>query len=88
MNGEGRVLEIRRLSKLIIQTKLQEGYQLDPRSLLRAVELLSEAIYDFSILQSDEPCDEQEMLKGTLAKMRIAYNIVSTGQKPNEHTVF
>lgn len=49
----------------------------------RAVELLARALYDFSDLHLKEQSDEDEVLKGILAKVKIAFNTMDRVKKTN-----
>ncbi|WP_243385410.1 hypothetical protein [Bacillus kexueae] len=79
MTEVNRIKEIRLLSEEVMQMIVQDHYETHPLLLKRAIELLSQVVFDFSILESDEMCDKEELLKGTLAKMKIAHNAVYTG---------
>lgn len=84
MNEKEKVLQIQKLSEEVMQMILKDDYQAETQLLKRSVELLSQVIYDFSVMSSNENCDKEELLKGTLAKMKIAHNAVSTGIKNHE----
>ncbi len=82
-----KIEEIKKLSGEVMELIIKDGYQADPFQMKRAIELLSQVVYDFTILQSGEKCDKQELLKGTLAKMKIAYNAVYTGVDPKNKAI-
>lgn len=48
----------------------------------KAVELLARAIYDFSELYLNKKADDDEILKGILAKVKIASNTIGQVKKP------
>ncbi|HZH58339.1 MAG TPA: hypothetical protein VEY70_01910 [Metabacillus sp.] len=48
----------------------------------KAVELLARAVHDFSELYLNKKADEDEILKGILAKVKIASNTIEQVKKP------
>jgi|GEM_PF-5299855 len=48
----------------------------------KAVELLARAIHDFSELYINKKADDDEILKGILAKVKIASNTIEQVKKP------
>jgi len=84
MNEKEKVIQIQNLSEEVIQMIVKDGYEAESQSLKRAVELLSQVIYDLTIINSNENCNQEETLKGTLAKMKIAHNAISTGIKKRD----
>lgn len=87
MTAINRVQEIQRLSEDVMQMIVQEHYATHPILLKRAIELLAQVVYDFSVLESEEACDKEELLKGTLAKMKIAHNAVHTGVQSKDEVI-
>lgn len=49
----------------------------------KAVELLARALHDFSVLYLTPHSHHEEALKGTVAKVKIAYNTLERMKKTN-----
>lgn len=87
MTEQIKIEEIKKLSEEVMELIMKDGYQTDPFQMKRAIELFSQVVYDFTIIESEAKCDKHELLKGTLAKMKIAYNAVYTGVEQNNKAI-
>ncbi|MDR0137036.1 hypothetical protein RFW18_04705 [Metabacillus idriensis] len=76
MPEKEKVLKIKEFSDDIVRKVLHDEYSPDAHSLKNVVELLSRSVYDLSEMYLNDQCNHEETLKGTLAKMKIAFNTV------------
>ncbi|WLR43169.1 hypothetical protein LC087_02905 [Bacillus carboniphilus] len=65
---------IRKLSNEITKAIIHDDFKSSNEQLKRSIELLSQTIYDFTILYDDETKNDEETIKGIQAKMTIALN--------------
>lgn len=76
MTENEKVGEIRSLSEEIVKALLKDGYKENGKDLKEAVELLSRTVYDLSTVYLNKENNNEETLKGTLAKIQISFNAV------------
>lgn len=74
-----RVIKIKQHSEEIVRIVLHDKYIPDSYSPKNVVELLARAVFDFSEMYLNGQCNQEQTLKGTLSKMKIACN----GLDPN-----
>jgi len=88
MNGGERMTTIEKARRIKeITNEMIRHYVKDNKGIKeseqeRAVELLASAIQDFSEIYVNKNADDDEMLKGILAKVKIASNIIDEVKKP------
>jgi hypothetical protein len=82
MTEREKILLIQEISKEMMKhsVKDQKGNHTSEHE--KAVELLARAIHDFSDLYLNQQ-NNDEVLKGILAKVKIAYNTMERVKKPN-----
>lgn len=83
MTEQEKVMLIQEISKDIIRISVKDHKGKNMSEQEKAVELLARALYDFSILYLKPHSHHEEALKGTLAKVKIAYNILDRMKKTN-----
>lgn len=83
MNEQDKVKRILEISEDIIRLSVKDNQGKRKSDHEKAVELLARALYDFSIIYLAPQTAQQEILKGTLAKVKIAYNTIENVKKPN-----
>ncbi|MFY4776739.1 hypothetical protein [Metabacillus sp. RGM 3146] len=81
MTDNEKIGEIRNLSQEIVKALLRDGYKENGKDLKEAVELLSRTVYDLSTVYLNKENNNEETLKGTLAKIQISYNAVKKEKK-------
>lgn len=74
-----RVIKIKQHSEEIVRIVLHDKYIPDSYSQKNVVELLARAVFDLSEMYLNGQCNQEQTLKGTLSKMKIACN----GLDPN-----
>ncbi|MBD1383288.1 hypothetical protein [Metabacillus arenae] len=84
MGEKEKVQMIKELSESIIRLMLKDGYQKNQAGLASAVELLARCVYDMSVVYQKKDENLEESLKGTIAKMQIAYNSIELNDKKIE----
>ncbi|KZZ85229.1 MULTISPECIES: hypothetical protein, partial [Bacillaceae] len=80
MSEKEQIQEVHKLSQDILRTLLKDGYEGDNRGLRKAVELLSRSVGDLSVMHDKRDVCHEDLLKGTLAKVRISYNAIQNNQ--------
>ncbi|WP_191567460.1 hypothetical protein [Metabacillus idriensis] len=65
--------------EIVLRIVLHDKYIPDPYSPKNLVELFARAVFDFSEMYLNGQCNQEQTLKGTLSKMKIACN----GLDPN-----
>lgn len=83
MTEQEKVMLIQEISEDIIRISVKDHKGKNMSEQEKAVELLARALYDFSILYLKPHSHHEEALKGTLAKVKIAYNILDRMKKTN-----
>ena len=88
VNGGERMTEIEKVRRIqeisneMIRHFVKDNNGIKESEQERAVELLASAIHDFSAIYLNKKADDEEILKGILAKVKIASNIMNEVKKP------
>lgn len=83
MTEQEKVKLIQEISEDIIRISVRDHKGKNVSEQEKVVELLARALYDFSILYLTPHSHHEEALKGTLAKVKIAYNTLERMKKTN-----
>jgi hypothetical protein len=83
MTEQEKVKLIQEISEDIIRISVKDLKGKNKSDHEKAVELLARALYDFSALYLSPQSLHEEALKGTVAKVKIAYNILDRMKKTN-----
>ncbi|MDQ0229500.1 hypothetical protein [Metabacillus malikii] len=67
----------------IIQLSVEDRKNKPINEQEKAIELLARALYDFTVLQQSPHVSHNEALKGTVAKVKIAYNTIERIKSTN-----
>ena len=81
MTETAKVVAIKEISEDIIRLTVRDQNDKHQTEQEKAVELLARAICDFSVMCLSSQSDDEELLKGTLAKVQIAYNTINKAKK-------
>ncbi|WP_226530216.1 hypothetical protein [Metabacillus niabensis] len=82
MTTTEKARRIKEITNEIIRLYVKDNKGIKESEQERAVELLASAIQDFSEIYLNKNADDDEMLKGILAKVKIASNIIDEVKKP------
>ncbi|WP_299092950.1 hypothetical protein [uncultured Metabacillus sp.] len=74
MTEQEKVKLIQEITEDIIRLSVKDHQEKRRSEQEKAVELLARALYDFSVMYLSPQTNHEEALKGTLAKVKIAYN--------------
>jgi hypothetical protein len=83
MNEQEKVKLIQEISEDIIRISVKDHKGKTMSEQDKTIELLARALYDFSVLYLSQHSHHEEALKGTLAKVKIAYNTLDRMKKTN-----
>lgn len=81
---ENRKVElIKKISEDIIKLSVKDKQDRVMSEQEKSIELLARAMCDFSVMYLSPQTDHDEILKGTLSKVKIAYNTIEQSKKPS-----
>lgn len=81
MTEKEKVVAIKNISEDIIRLTVRDQNDKHQTEQEKTVELLARALCDFSVLYLSSQSHDEELLKGTLAKVKIAYNTMNKVKK-------
>ncbi|WP_226666097.1 hypothetical protein [Metabacillus litoralis] len=83
MNDNKKVELIQKISNDIIRMSVKDRQGKSMSEHEKTIELLARAMCDFSVMYLSPESNHEEILKGTLAKVKIAYNTIEESKKPS-----
>lgn len=83
MTANKKVELIHKLSEDIIRLSVKDKQDRDMSEHEKSIELLARAMCDFSVMYLTPQTDNEEILKGTLSKVKIAFNTLEQSKKPS-----